>query len=453
MGCPVEFSAAQHSTVLPRVIILLRLSASQVKFLKSGAIPLQDLEREAELLSRMSHPNIIRMFGVTYSLSGTLESIICEYMVHGDLLSFLKIHRPDESYLTPREFDSCCYHGEDDVNKYFFGTYECGDGALFEGSVGAEGGETDREPVGGATRLVSGTSAVKPVKDLRTLSLEDLLDIAIQVTQGLQYLSEQHFVHRDLAARNCLVGSDMVIKLSDFGLSRDVYSSDYYKVSGNAGAVPVRWMSPEAVQFRLFTPQSDIWSLGVVFWEIFSYGQHPWFGYSNEQVLRFLTNHQVLRCPEGCPRRVYTLMEACWKIRPENRITVDKILEALHDIRHQAATYLEIQSSEYSIQFLPSIAFYKPEARSSGLEKKSYSRTWGDTFPRGLEYILSSYRWKGTKAVQVMSYTMSSSPRPGLRKGESFDLSLLQILSWTKVICCKPVAKHGGEKVQTEKKV
>lgn len=150
-----------------------------------------------------------------------------------------------------------------------------------------------------------------------TLEQTDFLHIITQIAAGMEYLSNQQVVHKDLAARNILVYDKLSIKILDLGLYGDVYSADYYNLMGNH--FPIRWMSPEAIMYGKFTTDSDIWSYGVLLWEIFSYGLQPYCGYSNQDVIEMVRNHQLLPCPDDCPAWVYTLMLECWSEFPARR--------------------------------------------------------------------------------------------------------------------------------------
>ncbi|XP_040070662.2 inactive tyrosine-protein kinase transmembrane receptor ROR1 isoform X1 [Ixodes scapularis] len=152
----------------------------------------------------------------------------------------------------------------------------------------------------------------------QVLDLADFLHISRQVAAGMEYLSAHHYVHRDLAARNCLVGESLTVKISDFGLSRDVYSSDYYRVQSKS-LLPVRWMPPESILYGRFTTDSDVWSFGVVLWEVFSYGLQPYYGYANQEVIDLVRGRQLLPCPEDCPPHLYALMVECWHEVPNRR--------------------------------------------------------------------------------------------------------------------------------------
>ncbi|XP_035870994.1 insulin receptor-related protein isoform X2 [Phyllostomus discolor] len=160
--------------------------------------------------------------------------------------------------------------------------------------------------------------------------LGDMIQMAGEIADGMAYLAANKFVHRDLAARNCMVSQDFTVKIGDFGMTRDVYETDYYR-KGGKGLLPVRWMAPESLKDGIFTTHSDVWSFGVVLWEIVTLAEQPYQGLSNEQVLKFVMDGGVLEELESCPLQLQELMSRCWQQNPRLRPTFTHILDSVRE--------------------------------------------------------------------------------------------------------------------------
>ncbi|XP_046705813.1 NT-3 growth factor receptor isoform X2 [Silurus meridionalis] len=253
-----------------------------VKTLKDPTLAARkDFQREAELLTNLQHEHIVKFYGVC--VDGDPLIMVFEYMKHGDLNKFLRAHGPD------------------------------------------------------AMILVDG----QPLQTNGELGLSQMLHIATQIAAGMVYLASQHFVHRDLATRNCLVGNGLLVKIGDFGMSRDIYSTDYYRVGGHT-MLPIRWMPPESIMYRKFTTESDVWSFAVILWEIFTYGKQPWFQLANNEVIECITQGRVLERPRVCPKEVYDVMLGCWQREPQQRLNIKEIQKILFALGKAAPVYLDI---------------------------------------------------------------------------------------------------------------
>lgn len=236
------------------------VSQVAIKTLKENATGKvqNDFRREIDLMTDLKHPNILCLLGVC--MKDQPMCMLYEYMgTHGDLHEYLTMHSP-HSDLSVSDDDG---HGQ-------------------------------------------------------ILDHTDMMYIAQQVAAGMEYLCSHHVVHRDLAVRNVLVWDNLLVKVSDLGTGRDRYAIDYYNMQGTS-LIPIRWMPPEAILYQKFSTESDVWSFGVLLWEIYNYGLQPYYGYSNSEVIEMIRARQILPCPEECPHRIYSLMMECWNEAPSHR--------------------------------------------------------------------------------------------------------------------------------------
>uniref|UniRef100_A0AAZ3QWL7 Fibroblast growth factor receptor n=1 Tax=Oncorhynchus tshawytscha TaxID=74940 RepID=A0AAZ3QWL7_ONCTS len=240
-----------------------------VKMLKDDATDkdLSDLVSEMEMMKMIGkHKNILNLLGAC-TQDGPLY-VLVEYASKGNLREYLRARRPPG---TDYSFDTCKIPDEQ-------------------------------------------------------LTFKDLVSCAYQVARGMEYLASQKCIHRDLAARNVLVTEENVMKIADFGLARDVHNIDYYKKTTN-GRLPVKWMAPEALFDRVYTHQSDVWSYGVLLWEIFTLGGSPYPGIPVEELFKLLKEGHRMDKPANCTHELYMIMRECWHAVPSQRPTFRQLVE------------------------------------------------------------------------------------------------------------------------------
>uniref|UniRef100_UPI00398EC745 discoidin domain-containing receptor 2-like isoform X3 n=1 Tax=Pristiophorus japonicus TaxID=55135 RepID=UPI00398EC745 len=245
-----------------------------VKMLRSDATKnaRNDFLKEVKIMSRLKDPNIIRLLGVC--VRDDPLCMITEYMENGDLNQFLGNHELEEKIAT--------------------------------------------------------------ASNIPSISYPNLVHMACQIASGMRYLASMNFVHRDLATRNCLVGESYTIKIADFGMSRNLYAGDYYRIQGRA-VLPIRWMAWESILLGKFTTGSDVWAFGVTLWEILMLcKEQPYYHLTDELVIenageffRELGKQVYLPRPVICPQALYDVMVRCWCRDSKDRPTFQQIHQFL----------------------------------------------------------------------------------------------------------------------------
>ena len=149
------------------------------------------------------------------------------------------------------------------------------------------------------------------------LGYMDLSRMSLEIAEGMIFLSASGIVHRDLAARNVLVGARFEMKIADFGLARDIGGMDEEYNAESERPIPIRWSAPEAITMGIYSTSSDVWSYGVVLWELYSMGQNPYGGMTNYDVKMLVEKGERLTSPTNCPENMYLLMQGCWNKEPK----------------------------------------------------------------------------------------------------------------------------------------
>nr|XP_006818515.1 PREDICTED: tyrosine-protein kinase Fer-like [Saccoglossus kowalevskii] len=188
---------------------------------------------------------------------------------------------------------------------------------------------TERQPVYIVMEFIAGGDFLNFLRNQGgSMSIPQLVRMSENAAAGMAYLSSKKCIHRDLAARNCLVGDNNIVKISDFGMSRQE-EDGLYMVSGGMKQIPIKWTAPEAMNYGEYTIECDVWSYGILLWEIFSRGNIPYPGMNNATAREKIENGYRMSAPDGTPNEIHELMLECWKYHPQDRITFEQIHRTL----------------------------------------------------------------------------------------------------------------------------
>lgn len=284
--------------------ILKTLNDGEPKIM-NGSTEEQDFYNEINLYSTLKHRNLSNLIGIC-----TSQATNSDVFSYGN--SVTDIEENDES-----EYGRHHYHRNYQPKCMIMEYLTSGD--LHEYLL-------QRACANQSTLSMSSGSTIGINSNI-SRNIHDFLYIGQQIAMGMEYLIKQNFVHKDLATRNILMGDNLLIKISDLGQYKEKYAKDYYKFQNKL--LPVRWMSPESLLFGRYAQDTDIWSFGILLWEIFNYGCTPYSGCTNPEVIQMIRDRQLLMIPDECPQRVYQLMLECWHENSVQRPTFTDLVSRL----------------------------------------------------------------------------------------------------------------------------
>uniref|UniRef100_U3IED5 receptor protein-tyrosine kinase n=1 Tax=Anas platyrhynchos platyrhynchos TaxID=8840 RepID=U3IED5_ANAPP len=310
---------------------------------KSDTSEKDALMSELKMMTHIgSHENIVNLLGAC-TVSGPIY-LIFEYCCYGDLLNYLRSKR-EKFYWTLtdifKQHNFSFYHNFHlDQNsrmrthlKYGVNTSLCGEDefeiAQTSQNINMTPGPNGIVPFSEEDDIKHISRQMDEEEDFNVLTFEDLLCFSYQVAKGMEFLESKSCIHRDLAARNILVTHGKVVKICDFGLARDVVNDSNYIVRGNA-RLPVKWMAPESLFEGTYTMKSDVWSYGILLWEIFSLGVNPYPGIQvDANFYKLIQNGFKMDRPYYATKDVYCVMQSCWALDTRRRPSFSRLVSSL----------------------------------------------------------------------------------------------------------------------------